>query len=74
MAFGQLVVGPPGSGKTTYCMGMAQFMRSTGRKVTFVIAMDTQQLRLCSASFDQLALMWLSAILPGRHCEPRPSQ
>jgi predicted PilT family ATPase len=34
MAFGQLVIGPPGSGKTTYCMGMAQFMRSTGRKVT----------------------------------------
>lgn len=33
MPFGQFVIGPPGSGKTTYCHGMSQFMRATKRKV-----------------------------------------
>lgn len=36
MPFGQIVVGPPGSGKTTYCRGMAQFMAGAGRKVAIV--------------------------------------
>jgi hypothetical protein len=31
MPFGQIVVGPPGSGKTTYCNGMAHFFELTGR-------------------------------------------
>lgn len=30
--FGQVVVGPPGSGKTTYCAGMMQFFNASGRK------------------------------------------
>mmetsp|Transcript_15861 Transcript_15861/g.47739 ORF Transcript_15861/g.47739 Transcript_15861/m.47739 type:complete len:320 (-) Transcript_15861:325-1284(-) len=34
--FGQLVVGPPGSGKTTYCNGMQQFLGLLGRKVAVV--------------------------------------
>lgn len=29
--FGQAVVGPPGAGKTTYCQGVAAFLRSRGR-------------------------------------------
>ncbi|KAG9443349.1 hypothetical protein H6P81_014689 [Aristolochia fimbriata] len=36
MVFGQLVVGPPGSGKTTYCNGMSQFLKLIGRKVAVV--------------------------------------
>ncbi|CAL1530741.1 unnamed protein product [Lymnaea stagnalis] len=40
MPFGQVVVGPPGSGKTTYCLGwMSQFLKSLGRDVA-VINMD----------------------------------
>ena len=31
MVFGQVVVGPPGSGKTTYCNGMSQFLSLIGR-------------------------------------------
>jgi len=34
--FAQLVIGPPGSGKTTYCHGMQQFLRGIGRKVAIV--------------------------------------
>ncbi|CAG8787965.1 11423_t:CDS:2, partial [Gigaspora rosea] len=31
-----VVIGPPGSGKTTYCNGMQQFLHATGRKVSVV--------------------------------------
>jgi len=33
MVFGQVVIGPPGSGKTTYCNGMSQFLSLLGRYV-----------------------------------------
>ncbi|XP_010493318.1 PREDICTED: GPN-loop GTPase 2 homolog [Camelina sativa] len=36
MVFGQVVIGPPGSGKTTYCNGMSQFLPLIGRKVAIV--------------------------------------
>ncbi|EGG17310.1 GPN-loop GTPase 2 [Cavenderia fasciculata] len=36
MPFGQIVIGPPGSGKTVYCNGMSQFLASIGRKVAVV--------------------------------------
>ncbi|KAK9154580.1 hypothetical protein Sjap_002060 [Stephania japonica] len=36
MAFGQVVIGPPGSGKTTYCNGMSQFLKLIGRKVAVI--------------------------------------
>ena len=36
MPFGQLVIGPPGSGKTTYCAGVQQFLELLGRKVAVV--------------------------------------
>lgn len=34
--YGQLVIGPPGSGKTTYCNAMKEFLQETGRKVSIV--------------------------------------
>ncbi|KAL8144022.1 hypothetical protein V2J09_017054 [Rumex salicifolius] len=36
MVFGQVVIGPPGSGKTTYCNGMSQFLGLIGRKVAVI--------------------------------------
>ncbi|VVB07546.1 unnamed protein product [Arabis nemorensis] len=36
MVFGQVVIGPPGSGKTTYCNGMSQYLSLIGRKVAIV--------------------------------------
>ncbi|KAK7116210.1 GPN-loop GTPase 2-like [Littorina saxatilis] len=36
MPFGQIVIGPPGSGKTTYCAGMAQFLETFGRSVAVI--------------------------------------
>ena len=34
--FGQLVIGPPGSGKTTYVAAMSELLTSLGRKVAIV--------------------------------------
>ncbi|PVU93313.1 hypothetical protein BB561_003348 [Smittium simulii] len=39
MSFGQIVIGPPGSGKTTYCFGMYQFMNAINRK-TIIVNLD----------------------------------
>ncbi|KAM7255981.1 hypothetical protein ACFE04_011722 [Oxalis oulophora] len=36
MVFGQVVIGPPGSGKMTYCNGMSQFLQLIGRKVAVI--------------------------------------
>lgn len=36
MVFGQVVIGPPGSGKTTYCNGMSQYLQLIGRKVAVI--------------------------------------
>ena len=36
MATAQLVLGPPGSGKSTYCEGMKEFFSSIGRTVSIV--------------------------------------
>lgn len=34
--FGQVVIGPPGSGKSTYCYGMYQFLSAIGRKCSII--------------------------------------
>ncbi|KAK7068543.1 GPN-loop GTPase 2 [Halocaridina rubra] len=34
--YGQVVLGPPGSGKTTYCKAMANLLKGLGRKVAIV--------------------------------------
>lgn len=34
--YGQLVLGPPGAGKTTYCSKMAQLLKKSGRNVVVV--------------------------------------
>ncbi|NXA72049.1 GPN2 GTPase, partial [Thryothorus ludovicianus] len=36
LAFGQVVIGPPGSGKTTYCRAMREFLGRLGRSVAVV--------------------------------------
>ena len=33
---GQIVCGPPGAGKSTYCNGMIQFFNAIGRKAVLI--------------------------------------
>lgn len=35
-SFGQIVIGPPGSGKSTFCAGMSDFLTGLGRKVAVI--------------------------------------
>lgn len=45
MVFGQVVIGPPGSGKTTYCNGMSQFLSLIGRSsFSFILFMKFNSL------------------------------
>lgn len=34
--FGQVVIGPPGSGKTSYCQEVGKLLKELGRKVAIV--------------------------------------
>lgn len=45
MRFGQVVVGPPGSGKTTYCRGLQEFLHGVGRE-SCVLNLDPANDRL----------------------------
>lgn len=56
MPFGQLVIGPAGSGKTTYCNGMQQYLTLLGRKAV-VINLDPANDALpyeCAADIGEL--------------------
>ncbi len=59
VAYGQVVIGPPGSGKTTYCAGMKEFLTGIGRKVA-VINMDPANHHLpysCSVDISDLVTL-----------------
>ena len=34
--FGQIIIGPPGAGKTTYCDYMSQLLRGLNRQVAII--------------------------------------
>ncbi|CED83544.1 Predicted GTPase [Phaffia rhodozyma] len=59
MPFGQLVVGPPGSGKSTYCHGMHQFLTALNRPV-HIVNLDPANETLpypCSLSISSLVTL-----------------
>ncbi|KAK9844007.1 hypothetical protein WJX81_001766 [Elliptochloris bilobata] len=70
MPFGQLVIGPPGSGKTTYCNGMQQYMRLLGRKVAVVNLDPANDALPYECAIDVGELVSLEAVMERMHLGP----
>lgn len=63
MPFGQLVVGPPGSGKSTYCNGMSRYMQSLGRKVAVINLDPANDAPPYEVTVDVAELVQLQAVM-----------
>jgi len=63
MPFGQVIVGPPGSGKTTYCNGMCQYLTAAGRKVAIVNLDPANDVLPYKADIDIAELVCLGAVM-----------
>lgn len=63
--FGQLVIGPPGAGKSTYCAAMSQLLGSLGRKVAVVNLDPANENMAYSPAIDVAELISLSDAMEG---------
>ncbi|EXJ84340.1 hypothetical protein A1O3_05007 [Capronia epimyces CBS 606.96] len=63
MPFAQLVIGPPGAGKSTYCNGMQQFMGAIGRKCSVVNLDPANDATSYTAAVDVRELVTLESIM-----------
>ncbi|CCG80627.1 putative ATP binding protein [Taphrina deformans PYCC 5710] len=63
MPFGQIVVGPPGSGKSTYCSGAHQFLGAIGRKVSIVNLDPANESYTYPCALDVMDLIKLEDIM-----------
>ena len=61
--FGQLVIGAPGAGKSTYCEGMRQYMGALGRDVAVVNLDPANDEPPYEPAIDLRDLVELSAVM-----------
>lgn len=74
MSFGQLVIGPPGSGKTTYCNGMQQYLQLLGRQVAIVNLDPANDSLPYEAAVDVGELVSLDAVMNSLKLGPNGGQ
>ena len=70
MPFAQLVVGPPGSGKSTYCDGMHQFMGAIRRPCSVVNLDPANDHTSYAAALDVRDLVTLEEIMEAEELGP----
>lgn len=70
LGFGQVVIGPPGSGKTTYCQGMQEFLSHLGRKVVVVNLDPANEGLPYSCAVDISELVTLDDVMDGLKLGP----
>ena len=70
MPFAQLVIGPPGSGKSTYCDGMHQFMGAIGRTSSVVNLDPANDHTNYTAALDIRDLVTLDEIMEAEELGP----
>ncbi|KAJ5792586.1 hypothetical protein N7504_000811 [Penicillium tannophilum] len=70
MPFAQLVIGPPGAGKSTYCNGMHQFLGAIGRKCSIVNLDPANDKTSYPCALDVRDLVTLEEIMEEDHLGP----
>lgn len=70
MPFAQLVIGPPGSGKSTYCDGMLQFMSAIGRRCSVINLDPANDRTTYPAAIDVRDLVTLDEIMKDEELGP----
>ena len=70
MPFAQLVIGPPGSGKSTYCNGMHQFLSAIGRKCSIVNLDPANEHTSYPSALDIRSLVTLEEIMADEELGP----
>ncbi|NXC01805.1 GPN2 GTPase, partial [Orthonyx spaldingii] len=63
LAFGQAVIGPPGSGKSTYCRAMRDFLGRLGRSVAVVNLDPANEALPCPCALDIAELVTLPDVM-----------
>ncbi|KAG0152545.1 hypothetical protein CROQUDRAFT_55919 [Cronartium quercuum f. sp. fusiforme G11] len=73
MGFGQVIIGPPGSGKTTYCWGLQQYFKAIGRSAV-IINLDPAVSEIpYEASIDVRELIDLQDVMRYKNLGPNGS-
>ncbi|KAI4108793.1 MAG: hypothetical protein L6R37_000791 [Teloschistes peruensis] len=70
MPFAQLIIGPPGSGKSTYCSGMHQFLSAIGRKSSIVNLDPANERTNYPCAIDIRSLITLDEIMQDEELGP----
>lgn len=68
--YGQLIVGPPGSGKTTYCQNAFKFYKELGRNVGIVNLDPANENMEYTANIDVMELITVQDVMDNMHLGP----